>query len=356
MQRAKHNPQTIAQAIDISISKHIPLFAYRLPNTTQIEFGAEITPKEEGYKFGEKGFIFAPYNTTEYPIIHIHDDINSSTPNLIEELQNAPQHTQHTTPTPNYAISREEYIKWGSEIIEAIKRGELHKAVYSRTLNCDIELNISECFIELTKKYPSAYVFLVSAPNKTLWMGATPELFIKQDGVQIETMALASTIKIDDTTQWGEKEYAEQEIVTKYVIEQFRKADITPQISPLEEIYAGSIKHLCNKITATEHCQDKINTLITHLHPTPAVCGTPKDAAQNIIKKYENRSRRYYAGYLGYIYSSKKYSLFVNLRSMEIFNNMVQLYVGGGITSHSNIQDEWSETVNKSATLLNCIK
>ena len=74
------------------------------------------------------------------------------------------------------------------------------------------------------------------------------------------------------------------------------------------------------------------------------------------IIEVEKRQRRYYSGYLGGVKENNTFSLFVNLRSMEIFPNRVQLYVGGGLTSQSKVEDEWNETEHKAQTLLYAIK
>ncbi|HXB11581.1 MAG TPA: chorismate-binding protein, partial [Bacteroidia bacterium] len=61
---------------------------------------------------------------------------------------------------------------------------------------------------------------------------------------------------------------------------------------------------------------------------------------------------KYYTGYLGPYNIDGKAELFVNLRCAEVFNDSVNIYVGGGITSDSVAEKEWDETVMKSQTLL----
>ena len=48
--------------------------------------------------------------------------------------------------------------------------------------------------------------------------------------------------------------------------------------------------------------------------------------------------------------------IFVNLRCAKIFQNKLNLYVGGGITAESNPEDEFHETEIKAETLLSVIK
>ena len=93
------------------------------------------------------------------------------------------------------------------------------------------------------------------------------------------------------------------------------------------------------------------------MHPTPAVCGLPRNNAKDFVLKNENYHRSFYTGFLGEInmedknLNSKNSSLFVNLRCMEIRNEKASIYVGGGITKDSVAKKEWEETVSKSKTM-----
>ena len=96
--------------------------------------------------------------------------------------------------------------------------------------------------------------------------------------------------------------------------------------------------------------------MVGQLHPTPAVCGLPKKRAMQIITEIEKRDRGYYAGFLGPLQASGAFDLFVNLRTMEVFDDALRLYVGGGITPLSDPETEWQETCQKADTLLNLIR
>ena len=98
------------------------------------------------------------------------------------------------------------------------------------------------------------------------------------------------------------------------------------------------------------------------MHPTPAVCGLPKDQAKAFIVENEKYDRGFYTGYLGELNSSfgtdsGSSDLFVNLRCMQIDldknknNTPVYLYMGCGITKDSIPEKEWSESSNKSTTM-----
>ena len=94
-----------------------------------------------------------------------------------------------------------------------------------------------------------------------------------------------------------------------------------------------------------------LKNLLNTLHPTPAVCGLPKEAAKFFILQNEKYDRTYYSGFLGEINDDFDTELFVNLRCAKIEKNVAQIYVGGGITKESNPEKEWSETHLKTNTI-----
>ena len=121
---------------------------------------------------------------------------------------------------------------------------------------------------------------------------------------------------------------------------------------------------------------ENLYPVIEALHPTPAVCGFPKQKAKEFILQHENYNRQYYTGFLGELNLKqsrtrntnrrnvennayavvKTYSNFyVNLRCMQLKNETALVYVGGGITRDSDPEKEWEETVNKTKTIGNVL-
>jgi isochorismate synthase len=100
-----------------------------------------------------------------------------------------------------------------------------------------------------------------------------------------------------------------------------------------------------------------IGPVIRALHPTSAVCGMPLEAALTFLLNNEPYDRRYYTGYLGELNlgTDAQTHLYVNLRCMEIKDQMAHIYVGGGITKDSDPELEWQETVAKSETMLHVL-
>jgi isochorismate synthase len=97
--------------------------------------------------------------------------------------------------------------------------------------------------------------------------------------------------------------------------------------------------------------ENKLAEFLDELHPTPSVCGLPKDVSMDVIRNTEKHRREYYSGFLGPVNIDNEWNLYVNLRSMKSLETELEYYLGAGITKGSNAEDEWEETNNKMNTL-----
>lgn len=248
---------------------------------------------------------------------------------------------------------KEEYLQNLSQVISIIKENKLPKLVLSRRKIIDYngEINIKESFNNLCKTYPNAFKYVFKKDNVS-WIGAFSEVLGKYNKKtsEFETMSLAGTLPVEEA--WSEKEIEEQKPVSTYirnVLTQYNKEESLEESETYDHI-SGNIKHLKTDFKAKINAED-LETVIQALHPTPAVCGIPKDFCFNEIQKVEKFPRELYAGFIK-IETDEMVYYFVNLRCARLYKNKVHLFVGGGITAESNIEKEWQETELKSEAIL----
>ena len=91
--------------------------------------------------------------------------------------------------------------------------------------------------------------------------------------------------------------------------------------------------------------------LLTALHPTPAVGGTPRRKALAYLREHEPFSRGWYAGACGLI-SDDVAEFAVAIRCMLLTGDTLRLYAGAGIVAGSEPAAEWQELDDKLANLL----
>ncbi|WP_224490301.1 chorismate-binding protein [Robertkochia flava] len=239
--------------------------------------------------------------------------------------------------------------------LEALRTGVLEKVVLSRRITLpDPGKAPFEVFQNLLQGYPGAFRYLWHHPGVGTWLGATPETLLRVRNGEVQTMSLAGTQPYKGTleVEWGAKEKEEQAMVTRSILENMAPHVAEVTAGNTSTVKAGNLLHLLTPIRATLRAgESPLVNIVKVLHPTPAVCGLPRETAKAFILDHEGYDRKYYTGYLGPVDPGYRTDLFVNLRCMEMSGMQYHLYVGGGITRDSDPQAEWEETVNKSATM-----
>nr|MBP7983046.1 chorismate-binding protein [Kaistella sp.] len=201
----------------------------------------------------------------------------------------------------------------------------------------------------LCETYKNAFVYFFIKDGEC-WLGAFSELLGKFDKKtsEFQTMSLAGTIPVDEN--WTDKEIEEQEPVTDFISNTLKNYASEVYKSDTYDHVSGNIKHLRNDFSA-KISENDLEKIIYELHPTPAVCGIPKEICQNAIENFESHPRNFYAGYIK-VETEENVQYFVNLRCAEFFKNAALIYVGGGITAESSPEKEWGETELKSEAVL----
>lgn len=360
-------------------TNYLPFVAYRNPSETRIKaFLQHENVIHKTTDFTESGFVFSPFNIEETSIlipVEASEIIECQSEETSENLK-ANNEASEVNKTSEEPSAKENHIKLVEKGIQAIHKGVFVKVVLSRNESVAIsETNPIEIFKKLLSTYSTAYVYVWFHPKVGLWLGATPETLLKIENKQFSTMALAGTQVYNNTIDvvWEEKELEEQQIVTNFIVSNLENQLESLQVSNVETVKAGNLLHLKTQITGRINTdKSHLKNIIDILHPTPAVCGMPKESAKAFIFKNEYYKRDFYTGFLGELNVKKSVSrnsnrrnvennayasiktvsnLFVNLRCMQIQSKEALLYIGGGITNDSNPVKEWAETVAKSETM-----
>ena len=297
---------------------------------------------------GQSGFVFMPFDAGVK--ISIPTEISTYSQGNFENLEQ--KSANQFTSAANQKEAFETLVSKG---IASIQNGVFDKVVLSRKIVLKEQISVVATFQNLIATYPTAFRYLFFHPKIGLWMGATPERLVKINQNQFETVALAGTQLFSESIIWNTKEIDEQQFVTDFIISEIASKVKNLIVSEPKTIKAGNLAHLKSIITGQLAVGFSALDLITSLHPTPAVCGLPKEKALDFIQKNEAFDRTYYSGFLGEYNSNNQTDLFVNLRCLEVVNDAVNIYVGCGITKDSNPEMEFLETENKSMTMRNII-
>ncbi|MFV0540003.1 MAG: chorismate-binding protein [Aestuariibaculum sp.] len=355
--------------IEAQYKSQRPFVAYRKPN--DILVNAILQQNDNIYiaeQFTEKGFVFSPFDDNGQTVL-IPLSVSESF-KFRYQTENHPKEEIKASKIDE--VSKSNHIDLVNNGISAIKNDEFKKVVLSRKESVSLSKNNPlSIFKRLLNSYPKAFVYCWYHPKVGLWLGATPETLVKIEGKQFSVMALAGTQEYQGTLNvlWQDKEKQEQQFVTDFIVENLENVVGNIKISNTETVRAGNLVHLKTIISARLNPKATLKDVVFKLHPTPAVCGYPKAITKQFILKNEGYNREFYSGFLGelnfetiktprlgkrnienraYAISTKSTQLYVNLRCMQLQGNQAFIYVGGGITEHSNAESEWWETVAKS--------
>ena len=310
---------------------------------------------------GHSGFVMAPFNpTAEEPLLII-------SPDEVEHLQGGEDFTGSSRYSGCSGISdisapaagsRADYHIDFLNFHAHLLNDDFQKLVLSRSILVERKEDISPIalFLRACEYYPRMFISLVYTPKTGMWLTATPEILLAGQNGQWQTVALAGTMAYAEELQWSDKNKQEQRYVATYIIEQLEH--FTNHFSE-EGPYtarAGHLAHLRSDFHFTLPDDNSVGELLQALHPTPAVCGLPKQDACRFILQNEHHSRSYYSGFMGPLFVDGKTSLFVTLRCMQLYKNAYRLYAGGGLLKDSIEEQEWQETETKLDTMRRIIE
>ncbi len=340
---------------------------------------------------GKRGFVMAPFAVSpDQPILLIEaDDVRKGeilrsvecgvwSEICFESMNSQEQKTvsqdySHSTlhiPHSSNLSSRQRYHIDFSNFHSNLLNGEFQKIVLSR---CVQEPRKEEqlpmaLFQKACELYPRMFISLVYTPQSGMWLMATPEILLEGGGNDWHTIALAGTMKLEgellsfdsppvkgearlSDIAWTTKNIQEQRYVATYLMEclEHFSSQITEE-GPYTA-RAANLVHLRSDFNFVLEDTRRIGELIRALHPTPAVCGLPKQQTFDFIRRNESQSRRYYSGFSGPFNPEVDTHLFVSLRCMQILDDCYCLYAGGGLLRDSEEDQEWEETEAKLETM-----
>lgn len=348
--------------LHICHEKNVPFFSYRFPSSSKFVVGVqrasdvEVVADFKSLKLNQKGFFVAPFLFGDGASAYfIKEDFRMEGEKISEDLttylSSLPNQSLHNYASPSM-MQKADYLERVNRLIETIRNGKAGKVVFSRNIVASLvkDFDWAAAYRNILEECSNAFVYCFYLPNQGLWMGATPELLLRKNDDRIETVALAGTMSSSLST-WSAKNSEEQAMVVRYVEDVLQAFNVrNMQKNGPISVPAGNVCHLKTIFSALLSEEGAAIPLLAALHPTPAVCGYPKDSAMQLIKATESIDRSFYSGFLGPV-ADGDFDFYVNLRSMRLYADVAELFVGGGIMKDSEPEDEWNETLLKSKTM-----
>ena len=243
--------------------------------------------------------------------------------------------------------------------LAAIGSGSLSKVVLAMDLHATAAADIDARVLlsRLAGRYPDCYTFACEG-----LVGATPELLIRRTGTQLHSLVLAGTTPRGGTPQadraLGAKLLASSKDRDEH---QYVVADVRAALQPLcadlrveaqpSLLRLANVQHLATRVDGRlapgEAASHSALGLAAALHPTAAICGTPAEAAMELIRELEGMDRGRYSGPVGWVDGSGNGEWGIALRCGLLTGRNARLFAGCGIVAGSDPPTEVAEAQAK---------
>jgi menaquinone-specific isochorismate synthase len=247
---------------------------------------------------------------------------------------------------------------------DELRDGVARKVVLARDIrvSCDEPIARAPVLNRLRRSYPTCYVF--SMPTL---VGASPELLVSRRGDVVRSQPMAGTIRrspdptvdarLAATLLSSQKDRIEHQITIDMAHDtllpwcSYLDAETEPSV-----VGVANVHHLATAVEGRlSHPLPSVLELVHALHPTPAVCGDPRDVAAALIARYEQMDRGSYAAPVGWVDADGNGEFAVGVRSAEIIGREARLFAGVGVVADSDPAAELDETRVKFEAMLGAI-
>jgi len=246
----------------------------------------------------------------------------------------------------------------------AIRAGRFAKAVLARRLRVQLSqaVDVGGVLARLAQMYPGCHV--LSLPHgKGQVVAATPEQLAIRRGGELISHALAGTVRRRSGTQEealavaeffaSPKERREHALVVESIKERMMQLCSSVEHAAVPSLLSlRFVQHLWTRVHGRLHDGVGLLDAVHALHPTPAVLGTPTDAAQAWLAECGERRDGLYTGVVGWIDRHGDGDAVVVLRAAYLEDDSAVLWAGAGIMAESDPVTELAETELKLQTML----
>lgn len=264
---------------------------------------------------------------------------------------------------------RDQYLQNVEHIRECIKNGDFYEMNYCLQFECDSCLNPYALFAELNRTAPAPFATFFKFHGKFL-LCSSPERFLAKRNNTLIAQPIKGTRKrhkepaadtgIKSALSGSVKDRAENIMIVDLLRNDLSRVCLpgTVLVPELCEVYSFSHVHqMISTVTGEIKPEIGFTEILGASFPMGSMTGAPKIQVMNDIERFENFSRGWYSGCLGY-WENGDFDLNVVIRSLQLDTTAQKMFyhVGGAITFDSNPEDEYNECLQKAAGLMQALK
>ena len=265
-------------------------------------------------------------------------------------------------------VSKEEYCKLVEKTKEYIVDGDIFQAVISRQFSSPYEGSLINPYRVLRTTNPSPYMVYMKIDDDEI-MSTSPETLVRLENGRLTTFPVAGSRprglteeedqELEADLLSDEKELSEHNMLVDLGrndlgrISRFDSVEVTKYMM----IHKYSkIMHICSQVEGDIKDDCDALSAIESVLPAGTLSGAPKIRACEIIEELESEERGVYGGALGYLDFTGNMDTCIAIRMAVKKDGRVYVQAGGGIVADSIPENEYQESANKAAAVMNAIK
>ncbi|MEY4036621.1 MAG: hypothetical protein RL201_2 [Actinomycetota bacterium] len=252
------------------------------------------------------------------------------------------------------SVDQNEYCNYVERIRESIADGWVYQVNACRQLSVESDRSeLATLFSQLLRDNPAPYAAYLSLPDLKI-ASASPELFLKREGLKIKTSPIKGTQRSDESG-FGSKDQSENVMIVDLM-----RNDLGRICSPgsvevgdlLRSEEHPGLRHLVSDVVGQLRPDISWREIFAALLPAGSISGAPKSSALEVISANEKVERGPYCGVLGWVQGDRA-ELSVAIRIFwQKTDGVIRFGTGAGITYSSSPESEWEETQLKARKLI----
>ena len=264
-------------------------------------------------------------------------------------------------------ISESQYIEMVERAKHYIEEGDIYQANLSQRFETPFKGEAFELYENLRQINPSPFSGYLKLEDLTL-VSSSPERLVKIEKGILETRPIAGTRPRGRNSEedkhlatellLNEKEQAEHLMLVDLErndlgrICEYGSVQVTDQM--FVEQYSH-VSHIVSNIRGILKPGITFKEILKAVFPGGTITGCPKIRCMEIIDELEPVARGPYSGSFGYIGFADHIDLNIIIRTILLKGDKAYFHVGAGIVADSVPANEYQETLDKAAAMINVL-
>jgi anthranilate synthase component I len=263
-------------------------------------------------------------------------------------------------------ITNEEYKHMVTKGKESCYRGDVFQIVLSRQFSQHFNGDEFNVYRALRSINPSPYLFYFDFGTYRIF-GSSPEAQLKIKDGKAYINPIAGTFRRTGNDEKDKelarklaadpKENSEHVMLVDLARNDLSRKGTDIKVENYREVqFYSHVLHMVSTVSAKLYDPKGSVDMMMATFPAGTLSGAPKYKAMELIDKYENQSRGYYGGAIGYIGFDGTLNHAIMIRTFLSKNNTLYYQAGAGIVAASVEENELQEVNNKLGALKKAIE